>query len=172
MARLTNNGSTVQNCTNAYYATAYGLSGGVGNTNLASLAYQTGPLGRYYQPIGSALTNAGSCMASNAGLYHFTTMTNQVKEADSIVDIGLHYVAVDANGNPLDSDSDGLPDYLEDANGDGLLQAGETSFSLTDTDNDGISDYLEVLRGMNPRASGTQVDTSGLINLKVFSPLK
>jgi hypothetical protein len=30
-----------------------------------------------------------------AGLYHFTTSTNQVKETNSVVDIGLHYVATE-----------------------------------------------------------------------------
>ena len=37
-----------------------------------------------------------------------------------MLDIGYHYVAVDASGNPLDIDSDGVPDYLEDAQWNGL----------------------------------------------------
>jgi hypothetical protein len=36
------------------------------------------------------------------------------------VDIGYHYVATDTNGIPLDSNGDGIPDYIEDANGNGL----------------------------------------------------
>jgi hypothetical protein len=55
------------------------------------------------------------------------------KETNSVVDIGFHYVATDANGVPLDYDTDGLPDYLEDANGDGSVSSGETSWqSATD----------------------------------------
>jgi len=53
-----------------------------------------------------------------------------VKETNSIVDIGYHYVAVDTNGIPLDSNGDGIPDYLQDANGNGLVDAGETNWGL------------------------------------------
>ena len=42
-----------------------------------------------------------------------------------MVDIGYHYVATDAYGNPLDSNGNGIPDYLEDANGDGMFDAGD-----------------------------------------------
>jgi hypothetical protein len=61
------------------------------------------------------------------GLYHFTTQTNQAVEADSIVDIGYHYVATDQYGNPLDTNGNGIPDYLEDANGDGIYDSGDLS---------------------------------------------
>ena len=60
------------------------------------------------------------------GLYHFTTTTNKWKETNSIVDIGFHYIALDANGLPVDTDGDGWPDYWEDANGNGALDSGET----------------------------------------------
>jgi hypothetical protein len=66
-------------------------------------------------------------------LYHFTTQPDQTKETNSVVDIGYHYVAVDGYGNPWDSDTDGVPDYLEDANGDGSVNSGETDWqSATD----------------------------------------
>jgi len=90
--------------------------------------YQTAALGSYFQPTNSVLINAGSRNATNAGLYHFCTTTNQWKETNSIVDIGLHYVAVDANGNPVDSDQDGIPDYLEDFNSNGVVDSGETDW--------------------------------------------
>jgi hypothetical protein len=51
-------------------------------------------------------------------------------EGDSIVDIGYHYVATDTNGIPLDSNSDGIPDYLEDANGNGLVDSGEIGWNI------------------------------------------
>ena len=97
-------------------------------TNI-SLAYQTGPLGYFYQPTNSLLIDKGSANANLLGLYQYTTQSNQVKEADSIVDIGYHYVATDANGNPLDSNNDGMPDYLEDANGNGVVNTGEYSWT-------------------------------------------
>jgi hypothetical protein len=74
-----------------------------------SPAYQTSWFGRYYLPPNSPLINAGSTTADQVGLYHFTTQTNQTIQANSIVDIGYHYVATDANGNPLDSNGDGIP---------------------------------------------------------------
>jgi hypothetical protein len=84
---------------------------------LTSFAYVPGPLGNYYQPATSPLIDQGSRTADLASLYHYTTQTNQVKEANSPVDIGFHYVAVDANSIPIDTDHDGVPDYLEDGNG-------------------------------------------------------
>lgn len=88
-----------------------------------SPAYLTSYLGRYYYPTNdgmlSVLINAGSRYATNATLYHFTTTTNQTKEAGTVVEIGHHYVATDGNGWPLDTDGDGIPDYFEDTNGNG-----------------------------------------------------
>jgi hypothetical protein len=89
--------------------------------------WQKSWLGNYYLPASSPLIDKGSTTANLVGLYHFTTQTNQVKEANSTVDIGYHYVATDANGNPLDTDGDGIPDYLEDTNGNGLFDAGDLS---------------------------------------------
>lgn len=87
-------------------------------------------LGDFYLPTNSPLIRAGSTNANFLGLYHFTTQTNQVPDGTNIVTIGYHYVATDTNGNPLDSNGDGIPDYLEDANGDGLVDDGETNWAL------------------------------------------
>jgi hypothetical protein len=96
--------------------------------------WQTGPLGTYYLPGGSVLVDAGDVTADLVGLYHFTTQVGSfTQEANSAVDIGYHYLAVDDNGVPLDTDGDGIPDYLEDANGNGLVDSGETDWqSATD----------------------------------------
>ncbi len=48
-----------------------------------------------------------------------------------------------------DSDDDGLPDFLEDANGDGILQRGESSPSSVDSDGDGLSDPEEYRFGLD-----------------------
>ena len=101
----------------------------------ATLAYQTGPLGAFYQPTNSPLINKGSTNANLLGLYHYTVLTNlvnglEIKETNSIVDIGYHYVAADAYGNPFDTNSNGIPDCVEDANGNGLWDNGETPWTL------------------------------------------
>ena len=91
-----------------------------------AIAYETGTLGDWYIPTNCPIRNAGSTTANLLGLYHFTTTTNQVKETNSVVDIGFHYAATDLDGLPLDNDSDGTPDYLEDSNGNGVVNSGET----------------------------------------------
>ena len=118
----------VHNCSDRFYPTnANDIVSGTG------LAYQIGPLGGFYQASGSALINKGNICATNAGLYHFTVVTNlgsnnlEICETNSVVDIGYHYVGTDASGNPIDTDGDGFPDYLEDTNGDGVFDTGDLS---------------------------------------------
>jgi hypothetical protein len=91
-------------------------------TNLTWLA---GPLGPYYQAANSPLLTNGSTYATNLALYHYTVTTNNVVEGTNIVSRGYHYVALGTNGLPLDANGDGIPDYLEDANGNGLVDSGE-----------------------------------------------
>lgn len=130
---------------NAYFNTSGVLnppySGDVTN---ASFAYVQGPLGNFYHSS-TNLFNRGSTTAGAAGLYHYTTTTNQVRETNSTVDIGFHYVALGTNGWAIDTDEDGLPDYWEDANGNGTRDAGETSIADSDSDDDDLSDATEVL---------------------------
>jgi hypothetical protein len=93
--------------------------------------WQTSWLGNYYLPTNSLLINTGIVTSDLMGLFHYTTQTNQTKEAKTQVDIGYHYVALDANGNPIDSDGDGIPDYFADKNGNGILDFGEIPFGIT-----------------------------------------
>jgi hypothetical protein len=100
-----------------------GFDQGAGDLCLTSAPpYQVGPLGRYYLPNSTPLFGAGSRPASDAGLFHYTTRLDQTKEGSGqMVNIGLHYVATagPASSQPLDSDGDGIPDYVENWHGDG-----------------------------------------------------
>ena len=119
-----------------------------------TIPYQTAAGGRYYLPTNApyaALLNDGSTNAHLLSLYHYTTTTNQVKETNTIVDLGFHYVAVDGSGLPVDSDGDGVPDYLEDKNGNGQVDGGETDW--TDPDSfygGGSGPGLEVFTPLRP----------------------
>src|SRR6266849_6677105 len=57
---------------------------------------------------------------------------------------------MNAAGNPVDSDNDGLPDVFENRSGSGVAAAGETDYLNPDTDLDGRNDYQEFLEGTNP----------------------
>ena len=144
--------STLTNGYNAYLH----CTGRLNPTNaydkvyIGSPYHQSGPLGDFYQPTNSALINAGSTTADQVGLYHFTTQTNQTVEGTSTVDIGYHYVAVDANGNPIDTDGDGIPDYIEDANGNGIYDSGENNWL-----------FAAPFRGVNDWVNAIAVDNNG-----------
>ena len=106
-----------------------------------SPAYHIGPMGEYYLPTSSPLWNAGSRTPGEAGLFHYTTRLDQTKEGTEggNVNIGLHYVATASSSStqPKDSETptpDGIPDYVEDQNGDGVVDANETSPALAMTD--------------------------------------
>jgi len=94
-------------------------------TNQTSFNWQSSWLGNFYLPPDSALIDAGNTTADQVGLYEFTTQTSQAEEGSSPVDIGYHYVALDGNGNPLETFTNNAPDYLVDANGNGLPDAWE-----------------------------------------------
>lgn len=82
--------------------------------------WETSWFGNFYLPTNSPVLHMGSTNANLLGLYHFTTQTNQTVEGTNTVTIGYHYVATDQYGNPLDSNGDGIPDYLEDPSGMGI----------------------------------------------------
>ena len=57
-------------------------------------------------------------------------MTNQIREGTSLCDLGYHGVATDSNGVPGDVDLDGVPDVFEDADGNGVADAGESNWQV------------------------------------------
>lgn len=128
--------------TNGFQQTVSGYNGYIGGsdrlypTNIhdtvsfTNMIYQTGPLGDFYQPAGSILLDTGSCAASVEGLFHYTVTTNQVKEGSSVVDVGYHYMALDTTGNPVDSNGDGVPDWMQDANGNGTNDNDEVEWGI------------------------------------------
>lgn len=126
---------TVTNSHNGYVPTAATKLPGTAGSDVtaASLTYAatTGGLGNWYQSSTNFL-NGGNQTAAAAGLYHYTVQTSRAKDTGN-VDLGFHYVATDSSGVPLDYDSDGTPDYLEDLNGNGSVNSGETDWqSATD----------------------------------------
>ncbi|MCU0783343.1 MAG: hypothetical protein MUF81_04695, partial [Verrucomicrobia bacterium] len=105
-------------------------NGGGGNEQVMAVApeYQNGVFGNHYLPITSALYGAGSRAPGDAGLAQYTTRVDQTKEGDEttghMVNIGLHYVVAGTNSVPKDFDGDGIPDFVEDANGSGQWDEG------------------------------------------------
>ena len=152
--------------------TVNSLGGTEAKTGLTA-GYLSGPLGNYYYPASggsttlAVLINADATRTpADAGLYHYTVKTaansKEGTETPANVDIGFHYVAVNASGNPMDTDGDGLADYLEDANGDGSFGAGDlANWNSANTDGDEANDFIECLQGRNPMSPGTMPDSSG-----------
>ncbi|MGH7976701.1 MAG: immunoglobulin domain-containing protein, partial [Limisphaerales bacterium] len=140
-----------------------------GNEQLLDYAppYVAGAFGDYYLSSATELYEAGSQTAGAAGLAQYTVFANQTKDAaSSPVNIGLHYVAA-TNNVPVDSDGDGIPDYVEDANGNGTVDAGETdpnntmsdgvtndiyntAYDNIDLSGDGLVGRIKKALGMNP----------------------
>ena len=98
-------------------------------------------MGEYYYTLPGAvdtlndLVDTGDVTSSVAGLFHHTVNgVTQAKDAGVKVDIGWHYIALNPSGLPVDTDGDGVPDYVEDRNGDSIKQANETGWSSPSTD--------------------------------------
>jgi len=131
--------------------------------------YQAGAFGNYYLSQTNALYQAGSRSAADAGLTQYTTFTNQAKdEEDAPVNIGLHYVAA-TNSLPLDSDADGVPDYVEveygtDPNNpmtDGVTPDGlNTAYDDVDLSGNGLVGRIKKALGM------TSADPNNPLSLK------
>ena len=133
---------------NGYASSANRISPNGANDVLltsTNVPFQTGALGRFYLLTNSPFRNTGSvASAASVGLWHFTTLTNQIRETNTVLDLGFHYVALGTSGLLLDTDNDGLADVIEDVNGNGSAQASEWSFTDADTfEGNGLSDLQE-----------------------------
>jgi hypothetical protein len=162
--------TTIGKLTNGYnaYLNCYGFYGNIGElwpTNAsdfvtnATMAYQTGPLGNFYQPTNSPLIHMGSTNANLLGLFYYTVTTNETIEATNTVSMGYHYVATDAYGNPLDTYTNGIPDYLFDANGSlgvwELQYFGNIGMDVnSDYDGDGNTLLYDYENGPDPNVIG------------------
>ena len=133
--------------------------GGIGTLSGVQPDYQTGPNGSYYYPTSGSglvtLIDAGSRSASEAGLYHYTTLANQQREGASTVDIGFHYVAsspspqaliahwrLDEVGGTTATDSSGNGFHGQLSNGPLWSLGGRTGGCLSF---DGINDIVTVV---------------------------
>lgn len=138
-----------------------GFVDGTGDVTLSqALPYQAGPFGNYYMSTNTLLYGAGSSSAAAMGLYHYTTRIDQTKEGNEQlghqVNIGVHYVAAtNISGTCdyalVDSDGDGIPDYVENWHGDG-------NYSLH---SDSETDWL------NPMTDGVNPDPSNSVYLDI-----
>lgn len=127
--------------------------------------WQAGALGNFYLPAGSPLVDKGCTTADQVGLYHYTTQVSPgTVEGSSPVDIGYHYLGVYDNGSPLDYDRDGLPNYLEDANGNGVFDSGETDWQTANRDSDpcAFSVTFDSLRTSSATLTATLTILQGL----------
>jgi hypothetical protein len=121
--------------------------------------YTNGLFGKFYLTQTTPLYQAGSRTAADAGLAQYTTFANQGKDASGQpVNIGLHYVAA-TNSLPLDSDHDGVPDYVEVQYGtdphnpmtDGITNdAYNVAYDDVDLDGDGLTGRAERILATNP----------------------
>jgi hypothetical protein len=142
---------------NAYLTNGSGaLARGRNDVVVSSFNWQSNWLGNYYLPADSLLIDKGSVTADRGGLYEYTTQASQTKEGTTVVDIGYHYVAVDSNGNPIATFTNGVPDYLVDSNGNGLPDwwefkwFGDYSHTATELDGQGHTLGYDYTNGLDP----------------------
>jgi len=100
---------------------------GMGDVTITALTYGSPPAAtgwRWYQNARTPTLHDVDIGRTGAagGLYHYTTKASEGKETTSAMDLGFHYVVLNGSNLPVDTDGDGIPDYLDgDSDGDGIL---------------------------------------------------
>lgn len=114
-------------------------------------------------PSGIGFTSVDGGFVHSIALHSDGSLVSWGSNASNVISNtppGDSFVAIDAGlyndsyaiSTPLDSDADGLPDELEDSNGNGVQDRGETDPYDQDSDDDGLSDGEEAQSGLvDPR---------------------
>ncbi len=92
----------------------------------------------------------------NPGDYRYITVHASTPQYSGRINLSRHLYEAE------DTDNDGVADYIEDVNGDGIVQRGETDPNDMDTDDDGLDDREELIFGMDDAiTSPFKPDTDG-----------
>jgi hypothetical protein len=88
------------------------------------------------------LDNFSANIVFSSHNYHFMTTADPDSDGDGLPDMIENGMCADSADG--DSDDDGIADGIEDANGNGILDSGETDPCDADSDGDGIQDGTEM----------------------------
>jgi hypothetical protein len=127
-------------------------------TSSTSKSYSDLPNGSYTFQV-RAKDEAGKVDLSPASLSFTVDYTFLDSDVDGIPDDIEDVYCTDFN-NP-DTDNDSIYDGVEDANQNGIVDAGETNPCNADTDGDGIADGWEVANSLDPLANDASIDSDG-----------
>jgi hypothetical protein len=115
------------------------------------------PSATHYYPWTAATQDDDDYAHANIGqlkaLFNFDLSNNGDRDGDGIPDV-TELVYSKTNPESTDSDNDGTPDGLEDADGDGIINWQDY---LPNTDGDDYSDYEEGLAGTDPADAAPQI---------------
>jgi hypothetical protein len=135
--------STTITTTNRWYHVAATFDGSTGRIYLDGRLDAAGPMNGIPKTDSSALSFA----YAGEGRYLYGILDDIF-----LHDRALHPGEVTAllHGHAADSDGEGLADYLEDRDGNGSHDVGESNFTDPDTDYDGANDAQEAAENTDP----------------------
>jgi len=110
---------------------------------------------------GGGCSGTGTCTVTlTADTTITATFTVTDADGDGLPDAAEILAGTDPND--ADTDDDGIPDGVEDADRDGIVDPGETDPTVADSDGDGIQDGTE--------SGYTQADVTADTDLSIFVP--